>query len=383
MIPEANSPGWFVVENGRDLPSPALLIYQQRVEFNLHQMIHIARGTQRLRPHIKTHKMPALLKKQLALGLTRFKCATLAEAAMAAECGAPDVLLAYQPVGPAAYQLAELVTAFPKTRFSAITDDPAALKELSAALLSLFGPLPLHPEYSIQVLVDIDLGQHRTGVPAGPAALELYRLAATLPRLQPGGLHAYDGHIGQTDLVRRTAVCEEAFEPVASLRTQLETDGLPVPRVVAGGSPTFPIHARRADVECSPGTCVFWDAGYAQKLPDLAFKPAALLLTRVVSKPGINRLCVDLGHKAVASEMPHPRVEFLNLQDAKAVLHSEEHLVLESPYAKYVKVGDCLFGMPWHICPTVALHARAYVITQGKATEVWDITARDRLARLR
>src|SRR5207302_169959 len=83
----------------------------------------------------------------------------------------------------------------------------------------------------------------------------------------------------------------------------------------AGGTPTFPIHARRADLECSPGTCVFWDASSASKLPDLSFLPAALVLTRVISKPAPDRLCLDLGHKALASEMPHPRVQFLNLPD--------------------------------------------------------------------
>jgi D-threonine aldolase len=154
--------------------------------------------------------------------------------------------------------------------------------------------------------------------------------------------------------------------------------GLPVPRIVAGGSPTFAIHARRGEVECSPGTCVFWDAGYASKLPDLDFLPAALVLTRVVAKPGANRLCLDLGHKAVAAEMPHPRVKFLNLPDAKAVMHSEEHLVVETARADDFHVGDCLYGVPWHICPTVALHAAAQVIAGEKAVGSWKVVARDR-----
>src|SRR4030095_3457081 len=102
------------------------------------------------------------------------------------------------------------------------------------------------------------------------------------------------------------SACEKAFAPVEALRRALLDAGLPVPRIVAGGSPTFPIHARRAGVECSPRTCVFWDAGYTFKLPHCDFLPAALLLTRVISKPATNRLCLDLGHKAVASQMPHP-----------------------------------------------------------------------------
>jgi D-serine deaminase-like pyridoxal phosphate-dependent protein len=131
-------------------------------------------------------------------------------------------------------------------------------------------------------------------------------------------------------------------------------------------------------VECSPGTCVFWDAGYASKLRDLEFTPAALVLTRVVSKPGTNRLCLDLGHKAIASEMPHPRVKFLQLEDAQAVMHSEEHLVIETDRSQDFRVGDCLYGVPWHICPTVALHSEAFVIEDGRAVGTWQVAARER-----
>src|SRR6185436_281284 len=108
------------------------------------------------------------------------------------------------------------------------------------------------------------------------------------------GLHAYDGHIVHPDPAERRKACESAFDLVFALRDDLTNLGLPVPRIVAGGTPTFPIHAQRKDVECSPGTCVLWDAGYASKLPDMDFLPAALLLTRVVSRPGANQLCLDL-----------------------------------------------------------------------------------------
>ena len=103
-----------------------------------------------------------------------------------------------------------------------------------------------------------------------------------------------------------------------------------------------------------------------------------MLLTRVVSKPGENRVCLDLGHKAVAAENPHPRVIFPDLPGAKAVMHSEEHLVLETDQASQLSVGDALYGIPWHICPTVALHAEAVVVENGVATAKWPIDARKR-----
>ena len=160
--------------------------------------------------------------------------------------------------------------------------------------------------------------------------------------------------------------------------SNLNGNNLPTASLVAGGTPTFPFHARRTSVECSPGTCVLWDSSYSSRLADLDFLHAALVLTRVVSKPGRERLCLDLGHKAIASENPHPRVSFLNAPTARAVAHSEEHLVVEMDSTDAWKVGDCLFGVPAHVCPTVALHREAVVIQNGRAGEHWRIEARDR-----
>ncbi|MDQ3624097.1 MAG: D-TA family PLP-dependent enzyme, partial [Verrucomicrobiota bacterium] len=151
-----------------------------------------------------------------------------------------------------------------------------------------------------------------------------------------------------------------------------------VAALVAGGTPTFPFHATQADRECSPGTTVLWDFGYGDAFADLPFSPAAVLLTRVISKPGANRLCLDLGHKAVAAENPHPRVRLLELPDAVAVTHSEEHLVIETPRAGEFAVGDALHGIPRHVCPTVALHSEAVVVRDGAAAETWPIAARAR-----
>jgi D-serine deaminase-like pyridoxal phosphate-dependent protein len=279
-------------------------------------------------------------------------------------------LLAYQPVGPNIRRLLELTRAFPATKFSTIADNSASLRSLSEATDAA--------NTRMDVLIDIDCGQHRTGVPPDFGAWELYRLLDSLPALDAGGLHVYDGHINHTDLGQRTAECEEAFVPVRRLWQELLTAHLPVPRVVAGGTPTFPIHARRPDVECSPGTCIFWDFGYGSKFADLDFLYGALLLTRVVSQPAPHRLCLDLGHKAVASEMPHPRVHFFSLPEAKAVIHSEEHLVIETERAAEFPVGSVLYGVPWHICPTVNLHAEAVLVRAGKACEMWQVTARER-----
>ena len=176
----------------------------------------------------------------------------------------------------------------------------------------------------------------------------------------------------------RASPCDAAFAQLTALRDQLVSGGLSVPAIVAGGTPTFPIHARRPGVQCSPGTSVFWDLGYETLLPDLDFTPAVLVLTRVISKPSAKILCLDLGHKAIASESPHPRVELLGLSDARAIGHSEEHLTIETDRADEFPVGTPLYGIPWHICPTVALHQEAIVIRNGRAEEKWQVVGRAR-----
>jgi D-threonine aldolase len=361
---------WYPVENIAEVASPALLVYPERIAQNIERAISIVGDPQRLRPHVKTHKLAEIVSMHVHRGVTKFKCATIAEAELAAASGGSDVMLGYQPVGPNVQRLVALIHRFPETRFSTIADDPGAIEALS-------NELPVSGS-RLDVFLDLDCGMHRTGVIPGNEALSIYGQIAADRKLRTGGLHAYDGHIHDSDLKKREQRAAEAFTPVAAFKQNLEMNGFLVPTIVTGGTPTFPFHARRDEGECSPGTYVFWDFGYADSMPDLPFEIAAVLLTRIVSKPGPNRLCLDLGHKSVASENPHPRVKFLNLPDAIAVTHSEEHLVIETPLAREFKVGEVLYGIPRHICPTVALHSHAIVIQDGLANERWRISARDR-----
>jgi len=361
---------WFDVVNSEELQSPALLLFSERMEANFQEMLRIAGGPGRLRPHIKTHKLAELVQRQMELGITKFKCATLAEANIAATAGATDLLLAYQPVGPNVKLLLELAERFPRCDFSCLVDNRDSIACLAEAAAKRSRVL--------EVLVDLDIGQHRTGLAADQRVVDLYRLICGSRGLVAGGLHAYDGHLNDPDPAVRTAGCNAAFAPVEALRRELLAAGLPVPRVVAGGSPTFAIHALREGVELSPGTTVLWDASYSQKLPDLHFLPAAVLLSRVVSKPTPSFLCLDLGHKALASEMPWPRAVFLNLPDVRFVGHSEEHLVVETPHADQFEIGHVVYALPWHVCPTVALHEEAHVVTDRVATATWRVVARSR-----
>lgn len=361
---------WFRLSNEAEVASPALLLFAERIEHNLRLMLEIAGGPERLRPHVKTHKLGPLVARQIELGITKFKCATIAEAEMCALAGARDVLVAVPLVGPNDARICALARQFSDVRFSTLADDAAAIHAL--------GVTALGAGLTLDVYLDLDCGMHRTGVAPGAAAIELYRQIASTGGLRAAGLHAYDGHIHEAEAETRRSLCEAAFAPVLALRRELELVGLPVPALIAGGTPTFPFHAAAVDRECSPGTTVLWDFGYGDKFADLPFLPAAVLLTRVISKPGPDRLCLDLGHKAVAAENPHPRVRFLELPDAVAITHSEEHLVIETPRAAEFAVGDTLHGIPRHVCPSVALYSEATIVHGGAAVECWPIAARAR-----
>src|SRR5262245_45762167 len=216
--------------------SPALLFYKELIEGNLRRMLELAGGPERLRPHAKTHKTREITRLELGLGITKHKCATLAEAEMLAECGAGDVLIAYPLVGPNCGRLARLAARFPTTRFGVLADHPAQVEQLADSFRN--------QEPTVDVLVDVDVGQHRTGVSPGPAALELYRRIARQRGLRPGGLHVYDGHNQQPGLDDRRKLVQDLLAPVLQLRDQILKAGLSVPRLVCGGTPSFPVWAR-------------------------------------------------------------------------------------------------------------------------------------------
>jgi D-serine deaminase-like pyridoxal phosphate-dependent protein len=174
---------------------------------------------------------------------------------------------------------------------------------------------------------------------------------------------------------------DAVWDQTVSLRDELVAAGLPVPRIVAAGTGTFPIFAQKEDstLELSPGTTVFHDIGYGRAFPDMDFTPATVLLTRVISLPGENRVTLDLGYKACASDPPAgDRLTFPNLPDAREVLQNEEHLVIETSEASRFEPGDELIAIPRHICPTTAMHKQVFVIKDHALATTWNVIARDR-----
>lgn len=355
--------------------TPALVVHPALIRQNIAAVIRAAGGPDRLRPHVKTHKTAEIAKMQLAAGVTRHKCATIAEAELLATAGAPDVLIAYPLVGPNVGRLAALKRKFPGTTFASLIDHPATAKMLSDGMAAA--------GMTADFFLDLDVGMHRTGVALDRAA-DLYEQAARLPGLVPGGLHAYDGHNNTESRADREAAVRGFLGQVLELRSALQKKGLPVPRIIGGGTPSFPVWAAVRDVpglECSPGTYVLHDFGYGSKYPDLeGVTPAAVFLTRVISRPTPTRVTLDLGNKAVAADPPlERRVRLLDFPEYKPVTHSEEHYTVETAGVDRYAPGDAVYALPGHICPSVALHRELLVAEDNRIVDRWTVAARDRV----
>ena len=359
---------WYKIKNEAEVFTPSVLVYPERIRENIRRMITIAGDVSRLRPHVKTHKMAEVVQLQVQQNITKFKCATLTEMEMTAANGGTDILLAYPLLGPDIKKYFSIVKKYPQVKFSVLVDNKKSAAELSNEARN--------QKQKAGVFIDIDNGMHRTGIEPEPA----FKLALSIsenPWLNMAGLHIYDGHIHVPDLKTREKQCENDFSAVNELVQKLNVTGIEIGELACGGTFTFPIHNKYNDRTLCPGTPLLWDAGYEKSIPDLDFQVAAVLAGRVISKPN-GKICFDLGHKAMAAEMPQPRLKFLEIQMDSIENQSEEHLVISTPEVEKLNPGDFVYAVPVHICPTIALHERVYVVENNKAVGTWEVAARKR-----
>lgn len=356
----------YKITNIDQIDTPALAVYPCIIEASIQKALQLT-APGKLRPHIKTCKTTEVVHLLSKQGITKFKCATIAEAEMLAIAGAKDIFLAYQPVATNITRLKALKSAYCNIHFSCIIDNMATAKTLSHLFI----------DDCLSVYIDLNAGMNRTGV-CPKYAGQLVHDCFELKGISIDGIHAYDGDINDIDLSVRTQRAKECFNIAIGIKNLAENLTNRSLNLVIGGSPTFSIYAQLGDVECSPGTFVFWDADY-KRLTDLPFQEAAVLITRIISIVDGGTLCLDLGHKAVASEnCLENRVVFLNEPNAKVSAHSEEHLVVKVPDTGLHRVGDAWYGVPFHVCPTVALYKQLVVIENGYYTQTWEVIARNR-----
>ncbi|MCL2066710.1 MAG: D-TA family PLP-dependent enzyme [Treponema sp.] len=353
-----------------EVDSPSLIYYQDIIEENISKAIDLAGDVKRLWPHIKTHKMSALLKMQIERGIKRFKCATIAEAEMCAMAGGgTDALVAYPLVGPAIGRFVKLREKYKDTCFWAMGDNIGQLELLGKAVLSS-GQQP------VDALIDVNVGMNRTGV-ASDRLKEFYLQAIRIDGLSIKGFHCYDGHIGIKDLGERRNAVSSGTEKIWEIKKSLEELGHEIPVLVMGGTPTFACHRETAGVFLSPGTFFVQDYGYSSKFSDLAFIPGAAILSRVISHPGEKLFTIDTGSKAIATD-PVERGVIAELPDAKPVLQSEEHWVWKHEGAELPPIGKIVYVLPFHVCPTSALYPGVITVKNGKQAGYWEVSARNR-----
>ena len=360
---------WYELHEDKDLISPSLLIYPERVKINTETMLKIAKDSQRLWPHIKTHKMAEVIEIQMDHGIDKFKCATLAEAELLAKCSTKEVLLAMQPVAVNIKRFCDLMEKYPKTTFSTLVDCVSSFDSLKKE--------SQQRNLGLNVWLDINNGMNRTGIAPGKAAEKLYKSVYDDSEVVLRGLHVYDGHNRASELSKRQEDCDRDFDKVLQMKKNLSLEGYPIEKIIAGGTPSFPVHSKRENTALSPGTGLLWDEGYGSLFPDMGFIHAAVLFTRIVSKPDKDTLCLDLGHKSVASEMSFPRVKFLGNHSFEQVSQSEEHLVVKCRNAEHYNIGDAFYAVPLHICPTVAKYPKAITVENHNITGAWKVAARD------
>jgi D-serine deaminase-like pyridoxal phosphate-dependent protein len=342
--------------------SPGLIVYPDRVKRNIKKALEMVEGNPaRLRPHIKTHKTKEGNDLFLAAGIKKFKCATIAEAELLALSEAPDVLISMQLIGPNLERFKQLVSHYPKTKFSSIVDDAFAASELNC----------IFTNSSTGVFVDLNMGMNRTGI-TPEKALALIQHIHDLPSVELRGLHAYDGHIRDKVYEDRAKHIESDFTSFYELLGQLNHSDL---ELVVSGTPSFLVHHKNPQFTCSPGTFIFFDAGYAALFPENTFEFGVEIIARIISKPTDTTICLDLGHKSVAAENPiDNRVRFLDHPDWVLKSQSEEHGIVEVGNSSRYSIGEIVRMIPYHICPTVNLHSHLQVIDGGS----WEVKARNR-----
>lgn len=362
-----------------DVLTPALVVYPEVIASNLARTLHLLGGNaDRWRVHIKTAKLAYTLRMLVERGVSHFKCATTLELLVACRNGASDVLFAYPAVGANARRVSEIAAQFPHVRVSALAENEDQVRQWRGSPVGVF--------------LDINPGMNRTGVEQShkDTVLSLMRTIAGAG-LEFRGLHYYDGQYAAVEEPERTAAAHAGYDRLMEIVSELQRAGMNVPEVITAGTPTFPCSLSYAGFRgkefihrVSPGTIVYGDASsLAQLSPDLGYQPAVLVLSRVVSWPCAGIITCDAGHKAVSADSGVPTCVVAGHPELTPLSPSEEHLPLAvAPGAEGPRVGDTLYLLPRHVCPTVNNFDCALLVRDGRIESVEQVSARGREAPL-
>jgi D-serine deaminase-like pyridoxal phosphate-dependent protein len=346
-----------------DLQTPALLLDRNIFEANITRMsAHIAKAGKKLRPHAKAHKCVNIARRQIEAGATGICVATLPEAELMARAGIEDILLT-SPIGDPlrAHRIAAI------SNIAAVVDHKQQVDMYAAAAN--------HTGTKLKLLIDLDVGDHRTGIPPGLPALELAQYILRQPSLSFRGLQAYSvraSHMSSEE--GRGAFTKNALDGALETKQLLETSGIEVQDITGGSTGTYADDAQIPYVtEIQAGSYALMDLAY-KKIGITEFGNALTVLATVVSANHHDRVTVDAGFKAFATDRqfgPEP----INLENATYAWAGDEFGFVYTNQQK-PELGDKLQFLPPHCDPNVNLYDRIHVHEGNDVTAIWPIMDR-------
>ena len=374
MLSEFPLPAKYRISSLNDILTPALVLYPEVISSNITRTLELLGGdADRWRVHIKTAKLAYTLQMLIQRGVRHFKCATTLELLIACQNGATDVLVAYPIMGANARRVREIADDFPRTRISVLVENDSQVQQWRGSRAVVF--------------LDINPGMNRTGI-----ELDLDGRVSRLIReiqnadLEFGGLHYYDGQYGAVEETERTRLAHIGYGRLLELVAGLSESGCKVPEVITAGTPTFPASLSYEPFQhgpfvhrVSPGTVAYHDATSLAQLPEsYGYAPAALVLTRVVSRPHEGIITCDAGHKSVSADAGVPTCVVAGHPELTPLSPSEEHLPMKGSGSTHPEVGDVLYLIPRHVCPTVNNFDFALLVENGEVESVEAVSARGR-----
>lgn len=358
--------------------TPALVVYPEMVAANISRTLQLLEGdASRWRVHIKTSKLAYTLRMLVERGVRNFKCATTLELLTACRSGAEDVLVAYPMVGANARRVQEIAEQFPKVKIGVLVENREQVMRWRSG--------------SVGVFIDINPGMNRTGVEQDQSE-RILQLAREIGEagLEFRGLHYYDGQFHGMLESERKAAAHAGYDRLIGIVKQISESGVKVQEVITAGTPTFPCSLEYAGFRgasfvhrVSPGTVVYGDASSLAELPaNYGYRPAALVITRVVSHPHGGVITCDAGHKTVSADSGVPTCLVVGHAELTPLGPSEEHLPMRTEKLPGCAIGEVLYLLPRHICPTVNNFDAAVIARDGRIESVEQVSARGREAPL-
>lgn len=364
------------IEAADQIMTPALAIYPDLVDSNIDMTLRLLGGdANRWRPHVKTAKLGFIMRRLAERGIENFKCSTSLELLTACENGAADVVVAYPLVGANARRVKDIAEQFHEAKISALVESAEQIGAWRESPVGLF--------------IDVNPGMNRTGIPEEHAS-EIVELARAIEDagLAFRGLHYYDGHLSSLEFAERERIAHLGYDHLMRIVDAFVQAGIPISEVITAGTPAFPCSLSYDGLKdsafihrVSPGTIVYNDCSSLAQLPaEYGYRPAAVVVSTVVSRPSPGRFTCDAGHKTVSADAGVPTCAVLGQSGYTPSKPSEEHLPIDVMEGPGPAIGDLLYLLPRHICPTVNNFDHAVLVTSGRIVNIQRVTARGREA---